>query len=59
MNMSATVTESTSLPQREAQHHAVTFTGNGREYFGIWIVNVLLSIVTLVERRAIIERPFV
>ena len=47
MNMSATVTESTSLPQREAQHHAVTFTGNGREYFGIWIVNVLLSIVTL------------
>ena len=47
MNMSATVTESANLPQRQAQHHAVTFTGNGREYFGIWIVNVLLSIVTL------------
>lgn len=25
----------------------VTFTGSAREYFGIWIVNVLLSIVTL------------
>ena len=47
MNMSATVTESANLPQRQAQHYAVTFTGNGREYFGIWIVNVLLSIVTL------------
>ena len=47
MNMSATVTESANLPQRQAQHHAVTFTGSGREYFGIWIVNVLLSIVTL------------
>ena len=47
MNMSATVTESANLPQRQAQHHAVTFTGNGREYFGIWIVDVLLSIVTL------------
>jgi uncharacterized membrane protein YjgN (DUF898 family) len=25
----------------------VTFSGNAREYFGIWIVNVLLSIITL------------
>lgn len=25
----------------------VTFTGSAREYFGIWIVNVLLSIITL------------
>lgn len=25
----------------------VTFTGNAREYFGIWIVNVLLTIITL------------
>lgn len=24
-----------------------TFTGTGREYFGIWIVNILLTIVTL------------
>src|SRR6056297_218830 len=23
------------------------FTGNGREYFGIWIVNLLLTVVTL------------
>lgn len=29
------------------QEHQVKFTGNAREYFGIWIVNVLLSIVTL------------
>ena len=27
--------------------HPFIFTGNGREYFGIWIVNILLSIVTL------------
>ncbi len=25
----------------------LTFTGSGREYFGIWIVNLLLTIVTL------------
>ena len=31
------------------QHtHPVTFSGKGVEFFGIWIVNVLLSIVTLV-----------
>lgn len=30
------------------QHtHPVTFSGKGGEFFGIWIVNVLLSIVTL------------
>jgi uncharacterized membrane protein YjgN (DUF898 family) len=29
------------------QPHPFTFTGNGGEYFGIWIVNVILSIVTL------------
>ncbi len=27
--------------------HPFSFSGTGREYFGIWIVNVLLSIVTL------------
>lgn len=26
---------------------AVTFTGTAREYFGIWIVNLMLSIATL------------
>jgi uncharacterized membrane protein YjgN (DUF898 family) len=29
------------------QRHPFTFTGNGGEYFGIWIVNIILSIVTL------------
>ncbi|MET0356995.1 MAG: YjgN family protein [Cellvibrio sp.] len=33
--------------QQQKQHHAFTFTGNGTEYFKIWIVNILLSIVTL------------
>ena len=27
--------------------HQVEFKGNAKEYFGIWIVNVLLSIITL------------
>lgn len=27
--------------------HRLVFTGTGREYFGIWIVNLLLKIVTL------------
>lgn len=27
--------------------HPITFTGSGREYFRVWIVNLLLSIVTL------------
>ncbi|MEP1215331.1 MAG: YjgN family protein [Marinobacter sp.] len=31
-------------PQQEAPFE---FTGNGREYFGIWIVNILLTIITL------------
>jgi hypothetical protein len=31
-------------PQQETP---LEFTGNGREYFGIWIVNILLTIVTL------------
>ncbi len=29
------------------QRHPFTFSGKGGEYFGIWIVNVILSIVTL------------
>lgn len=29
------------------RHEPFSFTGNAREYFGIWIVNVLLTIVTL------------
>ncbi|SIQ53358.1 Uncharacterized membrane protein YjgN, DUF898 family [Rhizobium sp. RU20A] len=27
--------------------HRVSFTGSGKEYFGIWIVNILLTIITL------------
>ena len=27
--------------------HPIEFTGSGGEYFRVWIVNVLLSIVTL------------
>lgn len=29
------------------QEHAFEFTGSGREYFNIWIVNLLLTILTL------------
>ena len=32
---------------KEKHQHAFTFTGKGTEYFKIWIVNILLSIVTL------------
>ncbi|MFZ6655323.1 YjgN family protein [Undibacterium sp. TJN19] len=38
------------LVQIEAQpqtRHEITFTGNGREYFKIWIVNLCLSLATL------------
>jgi uncharacterized membrane protein YjgN (DUF898 family) len=30
-----------------ASLYSFEFTGTGREYFGIWIVNILLTIVTL------------
>ena len=33
--------------QPEHKTHQVLFTGNAKDYFGIWIVNILLSIVTL------------
>ena len=33
--------------RREIDAHPVEFTGSGGEYFRVWIVNVLLSIVTL------------
>ncbi|GIL02949.1 MAG: membrane protein [Alphaproteobacteria bacterium] len=36
------------MPRSEAMRRlGFTFTGSGREYFGIWIVNLLLSIVTV------------
>ncbi len=31
----------------DAEHYQLSFTGKAGEYFGIWIVNLLLSIVTL------------
>lgn len=43
---SATGPMSTFLPQN-IEAHPLEFTGSGGEYFRVWIVNVLLSIVTL------------
>ena len=37
---------STFMPQ-EIDAHPLEFTGSGGEYFRVWIVNVLLSIITL------------
>lgn len=34
-------------PERRMSREQFTFTGTTREYFGIWIVNILLTIVTL------------
>lgn len=34
-------------PDIEIEKHRLEFTGSGGEYFRVWIVNVLLSIVTL------------
>lgn len=46
-NISTTAgTASTSTPLA-IDAHALEFTGSGGEYFRVWIVNVLLSIVTL------------
>jgi uncharacterized membrane protein YjgN (DUF898 family) len=37
-----------ALPQeRQTQRHPVQFTGSGSEYFRIWIVNLLLTLLTL------------
>lgn len=35
------------LPAEQAQYIPVEFTGTGAEYFRIWIVNLLLTLVTL------------
>lgn len=34
-------------PRQAASEHPIRFTGSGSEYFRIWIVNLLLSILTL------------
>ncbi|WP_127519748.1 DUF898 family protein [Mesorhizobium sp. Z1-4] len=39
--------EAGAPPTPSMRREQFTFTGTGREYFGIWIVNILLTIVTL------------
>jgi uncharacterized membrane protein YjgN (DUF898 family) len=41
--------DATARPQQELAHatHLFSFKGTAREYFGIWIVNILLTILTL------------
>lgn len=38
---------STPAPAAPASVEGFSFTGSGREYFGIWIVNLLLTLLTL------------
>ncbi len=40
-------TEPTETELHELQDKPFSFSGTGSEYFGIWIVNILLSIVTI------------
>src|SRR3984957_8946537 len=42
-----TVSENASPSQAHFAPQPLRFTGSGAEYFGIWIVNLLLTIVTL------------
>ena len=39
--------ETASLPPASREFHRLSFTGSAGEYFGIWIVNILLTIITL------------
>ena len=41
LNKIATATNPTQFQQQ------ISFSGNAREYFGIWIVNIILSVITL------------
>jgi uncharacterized membrane protein YjgN (DUF898 family) len=45
--MSDTIMATDAAPMAEPRTLPITFHGTGKEYFGIWIVNVLLTIVTL------------
>lgn len=47
IQMSDTATPAASRPLPAMRREPFVFTGSGREYFGIWIVNVLLTILTL------------
>jgi uncharacterized membrane protein YjgN (DUF898 family) len=40
-------TDTAPLPAASQDFHRLSFTGNAAEYFGIWIVNILLTIITL------------
>jgi uncharacterized membrane protein YjgN (DUF898 family) len=39
--------ETAPVPAASQDFHRLSFTGNAAEYFGIWIVNILLTIITL------------
>ncbi len=41
------LTSETSDTGTDPEFHAIEFSGSGRQYFGIWLVNILLSIATL------------
>ncbi|OBZ92720.1 membrane protein [Pararhizobium polonicum] len=41
------MTETAPLPAASQEFHRLSFTGKATEYFGIWIVNILLTIITL------------
>ena len=46
----STVTAKSKSTVPSDKHHGqqiIRFTGSGKEYFGIWIVNVILSIITI------------
>ena len=45
--MDAISTRTPVEPESEIRELGFSFSGNAREYFGIWIVNLLLSIVTI------------
>jgi len=42
-----TTTVTTDTPAAHHERHPVQFTGSGSEYFRIWIVNLLLTLLTL------------
>ncbi len=41
------MTETAPLPPASREFHRLSFTGSASEYFGIWIVNILLTIITV------------
>ncbi|RZM83768.1 DUF898 domain-containing protein [Pseudoalteromonas rubra] len=45
--MDSTSTPSAAQPGSQTVPSQLQFTGNGKEYFGIWIVNILLTLLTL------------